>query len=573
MCQIHIHIAEQTAEVDDCLATTGQRPIEWLAAHVPLDARWRLSLHATHSTPVEIDAVARSGAGVVLLDEANLGDGLADVPGWLTASVPLSIGSDSHVTRDWREELRWLEYGQRLHLRRRNVGAAPGKGQPSTAARLFARALAGGRRAAGVERWVMQVGARADLLVIDTEDASLLGVPPDDILDALAALEPRPAVPRRLRGRTLGGPRRPRPSAGRDRGRPLRGRDAGVRRRRAAVGYIAWRPCPTSRRRWSSLDAPAMTRNITRMAEAAAAGGKRLRPHGKTHKSGWIARQQVAAGAVGLTCAKPGEAEVFAAAGIEDMRIAYPLSPTYAPRVLALMDRVRLSIVVDDLGVAQAWSDAMQRAGRRLPVLVKIDVGTHRCGVDPRERDAVAFITPVNRMPGIELRGLLSHAGHSYAATSVADVARIAREEIALLAELARGASRTRWRFPEISVGVDAAGAGQRHARRHHGAATRQLRVPRPDAGRARRRRLVGMRAARSRLGRLVSGGRPHRARFGQQGAVLGRRPRLRRRGAGLWRRPRAGRAADESLLIERLSEEHAVVRVTGAPGSASATG
>ena len=229
---IHIHVAEQTAEVDDCLATTGQRPIEWLAAHVPLDARWQL-VHATHSTPVEIDAVARSGAGVVLCPstEGNLGDGLADVPGWLTAGVPLSIGSDSHVTRDWREELRWLEYGQRLHLRRRNVGAAPGEGQPSTAARLFARALAGGGRAAGFERWGMQVGARADLLVIDTEDASLLGVPPDDIDRRAGLLEPRPAVPRRAGGRSLGGPR-PRPSAGRDRGRPLHGRDAGTRRRR-----------------------------------------------------------------------------------------------------------------------------------------------------------------------------------------------------------------------------------------------------------------------------------------------------------------------------------------------------
>jgi D-serine deaminase-like pyridoxal phosphate-dependent protein len=201
------------------------------------------------------------------------------------------------------------------------------------------------------------------------------------------------------------------------------------------------------------LDAPTMTRNITRMAEAAAAGGKRLRPHGKTHKSGWIARQQVAAGAVGLTCAKPGEAEVFAAAGIQDLRIAYPLSPTYATRVLALLDRVRLSIVVDDLGVAQAWSDIMQRDGRRLPVLVKIDVGTHRCGVDPRERDAVAFVVSVSRMPGLELRGLLSHAGHAYAATSADDVSRIAREEIALLTEVAAGCLAHGVEFPEISVG------------------------------------------------------------------------------------------------------------------------
>src|SRR5439155_823021 len=111
---IHIHIAEQTQEVDDCLAVTGQRPIEWLVANASLDARWQL-VHATHSTSSEIDAVARSGAGVVLCPatEANLGDGLADVPGWLAAGVPISIGSDSQVTRAWPEELRLLEYGQR----------------------------------------------------------------------------------------------------------------------------------------------------------------------------------------------------------------------------------------------------------------------------------------------------------------------------------------------------------------------------------------------------------------------------------------------------------------------------
>ena len=126
---IHIHVAEQTAEVDDCLLATGQRPIAWLARQGLLDARWQL-VHATHTVPAEIDAVARSGAGVVLCPstEANLGDGLSDLPGWLAAQVPIAIGSDSHVTRCWREELRWLDYGQRLALRRRNVSAAPAEG-------------------------------------------------------------------------------------------------------------------------------------------------------------------------------------------------------------------------------------------------------------------------------------------------------------------------------------------------------------------------------------------------------------------------------------------------------------
>jgi diguanylate cyclase (GGDEF)-like protein len=140
----------------------------------------------------EIDAVAASGAGVVICPstEGNLGDGLADLPGWLQAGVPLAIGSDSHVTRAWPEELRWLEYGQRLLHRQRNVAAAPAQGQPATAARLFERALGAGGTAAGFKSWGLQVGARADLLVIDTQDAALLGIPAERLLDALVFSSP-----------------------------------------------------------------------------------------------------------------------------------------------------------------------------------------------------------------------------------------------------------------------------------------------------------------------------------------------------------------------------------------------
>ena len=183
---IHIHIAEQTGEVDDCLAATGARPIEWLARELPLDARWQL-VHATHAQPAEIDAVAASGAGVVLCPstEANLGDGLADLPRWLASGTPLSLGSDSQVCRHGPEELRWLEYGQRLALRQRNVAARPEIGIPATAARLLGRLLAGGAAAAGFERWGLVPGARADLLVIDGQAPGLLGVPASHVLDAL----------------------------------------------------------------------------------------------------------------------------------------------------------------------------------------------------------------------------------------------------------------------------------------------------------------------------------------------------------------------------------------------------
>jgi formimidoylglutamate deiminase len=188
---IHIHVAEQAREVDQCVAALGARPIEWLARNGGLDARWQL-VHATHASPAEIELTARSGAGVVLCPttEANLGDGLSDLPAWLAAGVPISIGSDSQVTRTWREELRWLEYGQRLHRQQRNIAAAPAQGLPSSAARLFERALQGGAAAAGFSRWGLQVGARADLLVVDRSDSSLLGVPSSLLLDALVFSSP-----------------------------------------------------------------------------------------------------------------------------------------------------------------------------------------------------------------------------------------------------------------------------------------------------------------------------------------------------------------------------------------------
>lgn len=182
---IHVHVAEQQREVDECLAASGQRPIEWLASHVALDTRWQL-VHATHATPQEIAAVARSGAGIVACPttEANLGDGALDLSRWLDARVPLALGSDSNVTRDWADEIRCLEYGQRLALRRRNVAAAPERGSPSTAGTLFTAALHGGARAAGFHDWGFVSGARADLAVLDVHDAGLAGIPAANVLDA-----------------------------------------------------------------------------------------------------------------------------------------------------------------------------------------------------------------------------------------------------------------------------------------------------------------------------------------------------------------------------------------------------
>ena len=187
---IHLHIAEQTGEVDDCRAATGLRPIEYLTREFQLDTRWQL-VHATHTTPSEIDAVAATGAGVVLCPgtEANLGDGLCDLPRWLESGTPLSLGSDSHVTRSWPEELRLLEYGQRLSLRQRNVAAEPVM-NPSTAARLFERCVAGGAAAVGQTRWGFVAGARADLLVMNDSDPALIGLPESHLLDGVIFAAP-----------------------------------------------------------------------------------------------------------------------------------------------------------------------------------------------------------------------------------------------------------------------------------------------------------------------------------------------------------------------------------------------
>ncbi len=191
---IHIHVAEQTGEVDECIKITGLRPVEWLAQHHALDRRWQL-IHATHVTQSEIDSVARSGACAVMCPttEANLGDGTTDLVAWLNAGTALAIGSDSHVTRDWREELRLLEYGQRLQRRARNISASPSTGLSATAERLFSRIVTGGAAAAGHAQWGLQVGARADALVVNASQAALLGMPDSRTLDAL--IFSSPAVP------------------------------------------------------------------------------------------------------------------------------------------------------------------------------------------------------------------------------------------------------------------------------------------------------------------------------------------------------------------------------------------
>lgn len=195
---IHIHISEQLAEVEDCRRAHGKRPVEWLLENAQVDARWNL-VHATHASPAELASLQRTGAAIVLCPstEANLGDGVFDLPAWLAADGRWSIGSDSHVTRSWMEELRLLEYSQRFAHRQRNV-AARAAGSESTAAVLFGAALAGGGDAAGVPLAGFGKGQRADLCVLDAASPALAGVPPGHLLDAVVFSSPDARVTRTI---------------------------------------------------------------------------------------------------------------------------------------------------------------------------------------------------------------------------------------------------------------------------------------------------------------------------------------------------------------------------------------
>jgi formimidoylglutamate deiminase len=180
---IHIHIAEQTREVDDCMAWSGQRPVAWLLDHAAVDARWCL-VHATHMDAVEYERAARSGAvaGLCPTTEANLGDGLFDFPAWRRHGGAWGLGSDSHASVNAAEELLLLEYGQRLATRQRNVGADAVHRQVATA--LTLAAVPGGARAAGRAIGGLAAGQQADFVVLDAAHVALQGLPAPEMLSA-----------------------------------------------------------------------------------------------------------------------------------------------------------------------------------------------------------------------------------------------------------------------------------------------------------------------------------------------------------------------------------------------------
>lgn len=310
------------------------------------------------------------------------------------------------------------------------------------------------------------------------------------------------------------------------------------------------------------VDQARVERNVERMQAAATAHGKRLRPHAKTHKSPDFAALQVARGAVGICCAKLGEAEVFAARGVRDIRLPYPLNPAVGGRLVPLLERTHLSFIVDDLEVARGWSAVLQGAGVEADVLVKVDVGFHRCGIDPGA-GAAEMVEQVAGLPGLRFRGLLSHAGQAYAASSADQIRAIAEDEARELLDLRDRVTGRGVPVEEISVGATPTA---RYSVQLEG-----ITEVRPGNYIYFDRMQVGLGSAAwndcalTVLARVVS--RPAADRLVLDSGSKTLTSDLARglgaaAGYGAVLRSLMATEVDTDLLVERLSEEHAVVRV-----------
>ena len=183
--RIHIHIAEQVPEVEECIAVRGARPVQWLLDNAAVDARWTL-VHATHLDAAEVQGIAGTGATVAICTttEANLGDGLFPLRAYLDAGGRWGVGSDSHISVDPVEELRWLEYGQRLVGRRRNIAAS--QAMPSIGETLLSGALASAAGSTGFDA--------DDHIVLDANAPILAGATQGDVIDRWIFSGNRPLV-------------------------------------------------------------------------------------------------------------------------------------------------------------------------------------------------------------------------------------------------------------------------------------------------------------------------------------------------------------------------------------------
>jgi D-serine deaminase-like pyridoxal phosphate-dependent protein len=201
------------------------------------------------------------------------------------------------------------------------------------------------------------------------------------------------------------------------------------------------------------VDLDALEANLAEMAAVAGLAGVRLRPHTKTHKCPEIAHLQVKAGATGITCAKLGEAEVMADAGLDDLLIAYPLVGEQKLRRLgALAKRARVRVSLDSVEVAEGLGRVGRQLGRDLEVMVEVDTGLHRLGRPPGPATA-ELVGRVARVPGVEVVGLLTHAGHAYRAQAPDELRQLAEREALDLVETAALCERDGIVLRELSVG------------------------------------------------------------------------------------------------------------------------
>jgi D-serine deaminase-like pyridoxal phosphate-dependent protein len=201
------------------------------------------------------------------------------------------------------------------------------------------------------------------------------------------------------------------------------------------------------------IDLDVLERNLKRMQSLADHAGVRLRPHVKTHKSLDIAQKQRALGARGITVSTIAEAEVFARGGFDDITWALPNPLSHLDAVLSLSHEITLRILIDDLHAACVIDEAAQRSATKLHAWLKVDCGYHRAGVDPRSAAVLELIEALSTTRGLVFDGILTHAGHAYAASNRNEIRVVAEQERAVMLDLARRARERGLSVPEISIG------------------------------------------------------------------------------------------------------------------------
>jgi len=201
------------------------------------------------------------------------------------------------------------------------------------------------------------------------------------------------------------------------------------------------------------VDLDILRRNIKNMAGFAGKAGVNLRPHVKTHKIPAIAHKQIDAGAIGVTVAKLGEAEVMAAGGIKDIFIAYQIvGKNRTERLINLTRQVRISVAVDNLKVAAAISSAAKKRKAKIDVIMMVDMGFKRCGVLPGKA-AIKLAQGISQLKGLRFKGIMTYAGHAYVAGNQAEMKKIAQEEGKIAVETADMIRKTGLAVEVVSVG------------------------------------------------------------------------------------------------------------------------